>query len=205
MIAKLSGAFLALLLLAGCSTANLVEQLAPSPAPTQLPQTFQGEFRDASVQPAAIPAVPPSRIQVPTVGIDIEVGPVGVQPDGLMELPENIFVAGWYRFGSDPTSDTGTTVISAHVDDFEQGLGPFAYLKQLAPGAVIIVTAADGNDYSYAVESVQNVNRQQLPVDDVFDRDGAPRLILITCGGQFDDNVFEYSDNVVVVATPISL
>jgi sortase (surface protein transpeptidase) len=121
-----------------------------------------------------------------------------------MELPENIFVAGWYRFGSDPTSDTGTTVISAHVDDFKQGLGPFAYLKQLVPGAEIIVTAADGNDYRYAVESVQNVSRQQLPVDQVFDRTGAPRLVLITCGGQFDDNVFEYSDNVVVVATPIA-
>ncbi|MCY7412480.1 MAG: class F sortase, partial [Salinibacterium sp.] len=73
-----------------------------------------------------------------------------------------------------------------------------------APGAEIIVTAADGIDYRYAVESVQNVNRQQLPVDQVFDRTGAPRLVLITCGGQFDDNVFEYSDNVVVVAIPIA-
>jgi len=204
MIAKLSGALLALLLLAGCSTANPVEQLAPSPAPTQLPQTFQGTVTDASVQKPSVPAVPPVRVQVPSVGINVESFPVGVQADGNMELPENIFVAGWYRFGSDPTSDTGTTVISAHVDDFKQGLGPFAYLKQLVPGAEIIVTAADGNDYRYAVESVQNVNRQQLPVDQVFDRTGAPRLVLITCGGQFDDNVFEYSDNVVVVALPIS-
>ena len=206
MIAKLSGALLALLLLAGCSTANPVEQLAPSPAPSpsQLPQTFQGTITDASVQPASVPAVAPVRVRVPSVGIDIESFPVGVEPDGLMELPKNIFVAGWYRFGSDPTSDAGTTVISAHVDDFEQGLGPFAFLKQLTPGAEIIVTAADGKDYRYAVESVQNVNRQQLPVDQVFDRAGAPRLVLITCGGQFDDNVFEYSDNVVVVATPIS-
>lgn len=203
MIAKISGALIALLLLAGCSTTPQVEQLVPSPAPTQLPQTFTGELTDATVQPASIAAVPPVRVQVPSVGINIEVGEVGVQPDGLMELPENIFVAGWYKFGADPTSETGTTVISAHVDDFEQGLGPFAYLKQLAPGAEIVVSGSDGVDYRYSVQSVQNVNRQQLPVADVFDRDGAPRLVLITCGGQFDNNVYEYSDNVVVVATPI--
>jgi hypothetical protein len=35
-----------------------------------------------------------------------------------------------------------------------------------------------------------------------FARDGAPRLVLITCGGPFDAATGNYEDNVVVYATP---
>ena len=41
-----------------------------------------------------------------------------------------------------------------------------------------------------------------VPLDQIFDREGAPRLILITCGGQFNSEQLNYSDNVVVVAVP---
>jgi hypothetical protein len=48
------------------------------------------------------------------------------------------------------------------------------------------------------------VLKEQLPLADVFDRSGAPRLVLITCGGQFDYTASSYSDNIVVVATPVT-
>ncbi len=40
------------------------------------------------------------------------------------------------------------------------------------------------------------------PLDELFRRDGAPRLTLITCGGPFLPESGSYRDNVVVVAEP---
>jgi hypothetical protein len=40
-------------------------------------------------------------------------------------------------------------------------------------------------------------------VDRIFARDGAPQLVLITCGGTFDRTIRSYEDNVVVTAEPV--
>jgi hypothetical protein len=40
-------------------------------------------------------------------------------------------------------------------------------------------------------------------VNEVFDWDGPERLVLITCGGQFDRRALRYSDNVLVTAVPV--
>lgn len=187
------------LLLTSCST-SAVDQLAATPAPrseTATGPTLKGE--SAALGPVRQP-VPPVRLQVGAVGIDIPVDAVGVQTNGEMQIPESIDRAGWYQYGSDPESPTGTTVIAAHVDSYTDGIGPFAYLKTLQGGEAVVVTANDGTEHPYTVTSVVTVPRDQLPSDDVFDRDGVPRLILITCGGQYGDGA--YTDNVIVVATP---
>tara|TARA_R110000868_G_scaffold383151_1_gene649930 strand:+ start:276 stop:848 length:573 start_codon:yes stop_codon:yes gene_type:complete len=188
------------LLLAGCA-AGPTESIAPSPAP--LPTAEIDVPRQSSEIAPVEQLAAPVRIQIPSVAIDLQITPVGVQDDGLMQIPENIRVAGWYRFGPSPASETGSTVITAHVDDFEQGLGPFAYLKEMPADAEIVVTTDDGVDHRYALESVQNIEKKQLPLDQVFDRGGAPRIVLITCGGQFDENVLNYSDNVIAIANPL--
>ena len=64
----------------------------------------------------------------------MEVVPVGVEPGGFMELPPDPAIAGWYRFGPDPWSPDGNTVISAHIDAPEYPIGPFAALRDLAVG-----------------------------------------------------------------------
>lgn len=189
-------------LLAGC-TATSALPIAPDPAPVPLPTAVIDVPRESSeLAPVEVLAAP-VRLQIPAVAIDIKITPVGVDKNGLMQIPENIQVAGWYRYGSSPGSDTGSTVITAHVDSFEQGLGPFAYLKEMPSGAEIIVTTEDGVKHHYGLESVQNIEKKQLALDQVFDRDGAPRIVLITCGGQFDQNVLNYSDNVIAIANPL--
>lgn len=192
------------LLLSGCASKPQVERLAPSPAPplatvdgTEVPS------QSAGIQPVR-DAVPPVRVQIIGSNVDIPVEPVGVQDDGLMQLPKDIRTAGWYRYGPDPESPLGSTVISAHVDSFDQGIGPFAYLKEVSPGAEVVVTTADGTDHRYTVESVGKVSKEELPIDQIFDRAGLPRLVLITCGGQFDRNILNYTDNVVLIANPVA-
>jgi len=200
---RLAIAAVAVLLLAGCS-ATPAEQPAP-----ELTRSSTGAIApdiplSSSLLTAPRTPVPPVSVEVPAAGIVVSVVPVGVQPDGLMELPADVKVAGWYEFGADPLSETGTTVISAHVDSIEYGLGPFSALKGLGAGTEIVVTVASGEQVRYVVETVTSVRKDQLPLAEVFDRAGASRLVLITCGGQFDYSASSYSDNVVVTAVPVA-
>lgn len=201
MSLRIASAIAALLFLSACSAEPPALTPSPAPTPTATAEAPAIGTSSAKLVPVRQP-VPPTRVQVAAAGIDVTVVPVGVEADGLMELPPDVSIAGWYRFGSDPGSETGTTVISAHVDSLEYGLGPFSQLKSLTNGTEIVVTSADGSARTYAVESVQSVLKAELPLDQVFDRDGAPRLVLITCGGQFNSTELNYSDNVVVVAVP---
>ncbi len=190
------------LLLAGCSWT----QEQPIPPATPTPPSSLGADSELGTHSAALGAVTapvsPTRVQVPSLGIDVTVSPVGVEADGFMEIPPDVTVAGWYKYGSNPGGDTGTTVIAAHVDSPRYGIGPFAALKDASVGEVVSVTSADGVVHEYAIESVSRIEKARLPLDDVFDREGAPRLALITCGGQFDYGAGHYEDNIVVIAIP---
>jgi hypothetical protein len=42
-----------------------------------------------------------------------------------------------------------------------------------------------------------------IPLAAIFAQAGAPRLVLATCGGQFDEQTKSYRDNIVVTATPM--
>lgn len=190
------------LLLAGCAAAP-AESIAPTAVPSPPPTAVVDVPRQSSELAPVAQVSAPIRLQIPSVAIDIQIDPVGVQDDGFMQIPETITVAGWYRYGASPSSDTGSTVITAHVDDFIQGVGPFAALKDMPVDAEIIVTTEDGVEHRYVLESVQSVEKEQVPLDQVFDRAGAPRIVLLTCGGQFDENVRQYSDNVIAIANPL--
>ena len=51
------------------------------------------------------------------------------------------------------------------------------------------------------IEQVARYPKVELP-DEVWARSGAPRLVLITCGGDFDTATRHYEDNVVAWASP---
>ncbi len=148
--------------------------------------------------------IPPVRVEVPTVNVAVDVTPVGIADDGKLQIPADVHIAGWYQYGPVPSSPIGTTVIAAHVDSLEYGIGPFAKLKNLAAGDPIIVTTSDGTVHKYSVQSIDSVLKSDLPVDSIFDRSGKPRLVLITCGGPFDYVSRTYADNVIVTALPVN-
>ncbi|WP_394279826.1 class F sortase [Microbacterium sp.] len=148
--------------------------------------------------------VAPERLEIPALDVEMPIVPVGVQADGSMEIPERPSIAGWYRFGKAPSDATGATVLAAHVDDREYGVGPLAQLRQSEPGSEVTVTDADGVRTRYIIDTVTYIQRAQLPVEDLFVRDGEPTLVVITCGGSFDAQTRSYSDNVVMVARAAS-
>ena len=130
------------------------------------------------------------------------VDPVGVKDDGEMQIPEDADRAGWYEFGPAPSDAAGATVMAAHVDSRLTGIGQFARLREVGVGATLTVTTADGSEHGYRVVGVEKIPKEGAPVDQWFDRSGAPRLVLVTCGGPFDAARGHYRDNIVVTAVP---
>jgi hypothetical protein len=149
--------------------------------------------------PAVVP--PPVRLAVPALGVDTPVDPVGVGADGSMALPDDVDRVGWYRFGPVPGAE-GSAVLAGHVDSWDQGLGALAPLREAAVDDEVLVTDAAGATTRWRVVGREVLEKEALPLDTLFARGGAPRLVLVTCGGPYLPDLRSYRDNVVVVAVP---
>lgn len=154
----------------------------------------------ATVAPAEPPDMPVS-LEVSGVNISAEVVPVGIADDGQMELPPHPDVIGWYRFGPTAGDGAGSIVLAGHVDSRTYGLGQFARLHESEAGDEVLVRTESGRDLRYTVVDVRSLPKAELPLADVFSREGHERLLLITCGGDFDRQQ-GYADNIVVTAVP---
>jgi LPXTG-site transpeptidase (sortase) family protein len=141
----------------------------------------------------------PVSVEMPAVGIDADVLAVGTAEDGQMELPEDPNVVGWYRFGPTAGAGAGSIVLAAHVDSRRYGIGQLARLTEAEIGDEIEVRTS-GDVHTYVVTDVQVIPKAELPTAEVFSRDGAERLLLITCAGDFDGA--HYLDNAIVTARP---
>lgn len=147
----------------------------------------------------AAPARTVTGLSLPALGVEVApVEPVGVEPNGEMEIPPADEV-GWYRFGAAP-GEAGSAVLAAHVA-YDGVDGVFRDLDRLDAGDEVAVTFDDGTTASYRVTEVVTHAKDALP-DDLFARRGPERLVLITCGGDFNPSLRSYEDNVVATAVP---
>jgi LPXTG-site transpeptidase (sortase) family protein len=138
-------------------------------------------------------------LSVPAVGVqDAPVEPVGVEPNGEMEIPPADEV-GWYRFGAAP-GEPGSAVLAAHVA-YDGVDGVFRDLDRVSAGDDVTVAFDDGSSERYRVTEVVTFDKEALP-EDLFARDVPERLVLITCGGEFNPSLRSYESNVVAYAVP---
>lgn len=144
----------------------------------------------------------PVGLTIEAIGVRADVVPVGVE-DGLraVEVPADVEIVGWYRFGPSPGA-SGSAVLIGHVDSRTQGSGVFFRLQELGPGDTVSVAFANGSRSSFRVVARRSYPKGQLP-GEVFQRSGRPVLTLVTCGGPFDWATRSYSENVVVFAVPL--
>lgn len=148
----------------------------------------------------APPVASPTRIRVPSIGLDAAIVPVAIRPDGQMEVPDAADV-GWYRLGPQPGAP-GSAVLAAHVD-FGGRRGAFFDLRQIPIGAEVTIEGP-GTTRTFTVSGREQVAKADVQLDEYFTAEGPARLTLITCGGAFDRGTGHYEDNIVVTATPIA-
>lgn len=190
-----------LVVLSGCSPSGDQAQIAPPPS---APVAQPSPPNTASLSLLSQSTTPPVSITVPDLAIDMPVESHGLDSIGEMSLPFSPFTAGWYAYGSAPDSIQGSTVIAAHVDSIPEGIGPFSRLRDAQAGMAITVTDQVGAVHLYRVTSVERIAKAEIPLSRVFTAVGAPHLVLVTCGGEFDRRARSYDDNYIVTAEKVT-
>ncbi|GAB3645381.1 class F sortase [Glycomyces tarimensis] len=144
----------------------------------------------------------PLRVDAEAVGLHAPLVDLGMSRQGEFEVPplSQPHVAGWFEDGSSP-GEFGPTVLLGHVDTELSGPAVFFGLQSLDDGDRIELTREDGIVVAYEVTKVESYPKEELPYEEVFGIEREPVLRLITCGGRFDREVGDYTENLVVYAT----
>jgi hypothetical protein len=146
------------------------------------------------------PVTVPVRVSIPALEVDGPVLPAGVNSDSELDVPPDARSLVWYRHGPSP-GEQGSAVIAGHLN-WRGVTGLFSDLASTPVGAGITVDYDNGSQRDFIVTTVELVPKPAISVHGVFARDGARVLRLVTCGGEFDDEVNSYRSNVVVTAVP---
>jgi hypothetical protein len=160
---------------------------SPSPAP-------------APVSPRPLPGVP-IKLALPTERVSAPIVPAGTRPNGELRLPGSPQVVSWWVRSAPAGDPSDSTLIGGHVDSAKEGVGVLAALREIDIGSRVVLTDTFGVQHSYRVAARRLYPKYALP-EDVFKVTGRARLVLITCGGPFDEDAGRYRDNVVVYALP---
>ncbi len=139
----------------------------------------------------------PTRLTIPSIGVDGAITPVGVDATNTMETPTDPYGVAWYKYGARPGA-RGSAVLAGHVD--YAGIGPVIFwdLRFLVPGAELFVTDDAGRRWHFIVTANENYRLDQFPGDRVFNDNGGTSLNLITCSGDFDPPTRSYNQRTVV-------
>jgi hypothetical protein len=180
----------ALLGLAGCGTAPAV--LAPAPQPV-------------TVATSATTSVDnPAHLSFPAVGVDADLTPTGLNPDGTVKVPPLDRAAEVQFLNWAPSIAAGRPIVLlSHVNGRNAAgeviPGGFGKLASAKPGDKVTVASAAGASAVYAVTSNTAYSKASFP-SSVYRVRAQPTLLLITCGGVIDHTRHSYLSNIVVEA-----
>ncbi|MFN2518455.1 MAG: class F sortase [Jatrophihabitantaceae bacterium] len=156
-------------------------------------------------------------------GVHASVGAHPLNPDGSLFVPADPRAVSWAAQDAPPGSARGTTIFTSHINyviDGQTVPGAFADLADYATGAIgkqVSVLLADGRRLRYRIVAGREYHKDQLAGDPAlrsslydqhksYGRPGQPptgRLLLVSCGGAFDNSSGEYEDNVFLYALPV--
>lgn len=198
------------LALAGCGGGG--QGNSAQPVPAAVPAAPSTRASDGPAPPAAVgtPAASnritfvPTRVDLPGGG-SARVQPAATK-DGELQVPTDVQQVGWWDGSAEAGDPFGTTVVAGHVDSATDGLGFFARLLAIKKGETVTLRGADGRYLAYEVTSIRTIKKDALATGSAaFDQTGDPRLVLITCGGQYRPDQGGYDSNVVMTARPKGL
>jgi LPXTG-site transpeptidase (sortase) family protein len=137
----------------------------------------------------------PSRLRIPSIGVDAPVAGVGLLSDGSMAVPDNLWSLGWLSSGSRP-GQPGRSVIAGH-----RGIGTpavFSHLENVRPGEWVYVSDAAGGELVYEVTHVVSLDLSADSQVEVFGPTAQRQLVLITCIGRYSSSTHTYDHRLVV-------
>ncbi|MGW2252195.1 class F sortase [Kitasatospora sp. NPDC001660] len=175
---------------------SATDAATPGPAPAA---SAPDVTAPPTAAPKALAASEPTRLLIPSAGVDAPVTGLGLNADGTVQVPsaDRAEEVGWYRNGPTP-GETGPAVLVGHYDTVH-GPAVFRQVPKLRPGDLVRVRRADGTTVDFKVRSLLQAAKDRFPTDAVYGDTPAPALRLITCGGRIGSDG-HWTDNIVVLA-----
>lgn len=139
----------------------------------------------------------PMAIRIADAGVDAEIERQQIV-EGQMANPSGPWVVAWYEQTA-RAGEIGNCVGAGHVDYWQVGPAVFKQLANLQIGAPIEMFGRDNAIYVYEVEKITRVEvadltSEQLNSAEMVGRTDYAALTLITCGGNFDGQVYTQRD-----------
>lgn len=147
-----------------------------------------------------LPRSKPVRLLIPKISVDAPFTDLAIGSNGQLEPPpaHDVNLVGWHAEGASP-GEAGTSIVAGHVDTATSP-AVFADLGALQKGDVFHVERADGRTASFVVDSVETFAKDRFPSRRVYGDTPQAQVRLITCAGDYDRTVKDYTDNLVVFA-----
>lgn len=172
---------------------------AGSNSGVQLPQwgetggTTDLQAGPLGLNPASDPGQIPTAVRIPDANVDAEIELQQIV-DGQMLNPSGPWVVAWYEQTA-RAGEVGNCVGSGHVDYYTVGEAVFWEIADLQEGAEIEMFGSGGATYVYAVEYVRrldilSITPEELNSPEIVGRTDYPALTLVTCGGEFNGDVY---------------
>lgn len=193
------------LVTAGCAGGDVSTRPAADPTPSTRPSSTPTSAEPISPATRAGSVVIPGRPTRATLpsGRVVPVTAAGTTGTGVLDVPDDVDVAGWWRGGSRIGDPFGSILVAAHVDSDSEGLGPFAELLTVQEGARVRLEA-DGLRQDFRIGSRRLVPQGSLADDGwISDASGDLRLTLVTCAPPYDASRGGYQNLAVVTAVPL--
>ena len=178
-------------------------EAGPTATPTWYPTLAPNPTAPPTSTPDPFAAFgPPTRLEIPAIGVDAFIEQVGLTSERAMDVPKGWMNVGWYREGFYP-GEVGNAVIAGHLDSVGGGPAVFWDLDKLVPGDEVRVTYENGDRYTFAVQSQQTYahDAEGPIISSIFDQSLTPDLNLITCDGAWDRGQATYTQRLVVFTT----
>ncbi|MER5530574.1 class F sortase [Streptomyces sp. NPDC002677] len=153
---------------------------------------------DARRAGEALPRSAPTRLLIPKIAVDAPFTTLTLAPSGQLQPPPaaDTNLVGWYAEGPAP-GEAGTAIIAGHVDT-KVSAAVFVRLDELEPGDQFSVLRADGTQVDFVVDSADTFAKDDFPSERVYADTSRPEVRLITCAGDYDHDVKDYTENLVV-------
>ena len=178
---------------------DLEAPLPPRPvaaSPGQLPAGPETTEIDGAVLTAA--DLEPRRLFIPAIGAYAPIVDSDVRA-GELSIPADAAILARWGGSAALGASAGNTLIAGHVTNGSQR-GALFNLAELDAGHRAYLTDETGAVHRFQLESLTAVVKAALP-DEVWEKAGARRLTVVTCGGPVTETKrgLQYRDNVIAV------
>ncbi len=172
------------------ATINIKEMTAKaSPTPTPKPTPIVGI---------------PHTIIIDKIGLNAPIDAVNVDEEGAMEIPSDPLHTGWYSLGYRP-GEYGRAAIDGHLDQHDGSPAIFWNLWQLEVGDLIKIVDDRNKEMTFEVTKKEGYEFNNFPIDQLVGKSNEKILTLVTCTGQWNQDLQTYSHRMLITSKLISV